>query len=513
MRHPRKLGFESLENRRLLAVTVSNTPAGDLLIAGDFAADSIIITENELGTQWEIGGIGTTVTPQVPDVDPVRPGLQILKPTTQNVLIQLGSGNDSLRMVNINQGSGANAVTFVGQTTIEMGSESDSVLIGRHPNELNIIPVPVNPGGPTDSNIIMAAQQGSGANDFIGAVSIHLGPSDNELFVRNTDFGHLGSQAIAAVGGQLKVHGGQNVDTVNIDLSNNFGGSFDISTNEGEDVVNVGQHGAVTLGGNLNVSTGDGSDSVWLELALTAGSITVNGGPHDDTIRLGSPLDTPLANRVGSSAQRDILIQGDHGFDSVTVNQATTVGALHVALGSGPTVFIPGFGIRPGNLGNVLSVHNSSFSDVSSISAENGEDGVTLNAVNAPLGLHIQTSGGNDIVRILGTLVELGVASVVTGGGDDVVQIGGGTRIETLSMSTGDHNDTVAFGNSENVAGNASVAEFFLDLGAGDDTVDSADSTFGRAIVQGGAGMNTRRGQAFGQDNEADFLFFDGFGV
>jgi hypothetical protein len=173
-------------------------------------------------------------------------------------------------------------------------------------------------------------------------------------------------------------------------------------------------------------------------------------------------------------------------------------------------------GGHPNTSGNNLFVQNSSFSAASSVSAEDtgltaGDDTITFRAVNAPLGLHIATAGFNDRVRILGTLVELGILSIVTGVGDDTVEIGGGTRIETLSMATGNHNDTVSFGDSATVEGNASVAEFFLDLGAGDDDVDSGDSTFGRAIVQGGTGTNTRSGQAFGQENEADLLFFDGF--
>ena len=101
----------------------------------------------------------------------------------------------------------------------------------------------------------------------------------------------------------------------------------------------------------------------------------------------------------------------------------------------------------------------------------------------------------------------------MTGSGDSIVQIGGGSRFQSLQIATGGGNDSVSFGSSTAIVGNASIAEFFLDLGVDDDSVDSADSTFGRAVVQGGSGVNTRSGQAFSQDNDFDMLFFEGFGA
>ncbi|MEX2141581.1 MAG: hypothetical protein WD894_20110 [Pirellulales bacterium] len=520
-RQKSRLGVETLENRRLLAVTVLNTDSGDLLIAGDSADDSITVIENELGTQWEILGHATPITPLVADVDPVRPGLQIPKPTTQDVFILLDGGADSLTMLGINQGfdhgesevESEGPVTFVGQTTIEMGSETDTVNLGGRagsdPNDFILITFPpVEEGDP-----ILVVTVENGANDFIGAVSVDLGGGDllaiaadtgNELNIVNTNFGRSGTEETPPVAGHLEVRGAVGVDTVMIHDSNNFGGSFDINTGGSDDVVRLGPDtnappipfDAVTLGGNLNVSTGDGADTITLSLALTGGNITVHGGAGDDTIRLGSPANTPPANRVGSSARGHIIVQGGDGADTVAANQATTVGGLHLALGGG---------------NNSLDLRNSSFSGSSSIAGGVDIDSVNLTAVNSPVGLHIQTAGGNDSVRILGTLVELGVASILTGPGNDTVQIGGGSRFATLIMVTGDGNDSVSFGNSPNVAGNASVENFFLDLGAGDDHVDSGDSRFGRAFVQGGSGANTRAGQTFGQDNEDDFLFFEGF--
>jgi hypothetical protein len=247
-----------------------------------------------------------------------------------------------------------------------------------------------------------------------------------------------------------------------------------------------------------------------LALALTGGSIVVNGGAGDDSVRLGSPTNTPAANRVGSSSQGNIVVVGGEGADAVTINHATTVGALQVALGDGSRLVSIGFQLIGGE-GNTLDVRNSSFSSSSSISAGAASDVVALTAVNSPRGLHILTEGGDDVVSILGTLVELGISSILTGAGNDTVQIGSGARCAAMITVTGDGNDVVAFGNSANVPGNASVEDFFLDLGAGDDHVDSSDSVFGRALVLGGAGANTRTGQAFGEDHEGDFLFFDGF--
>jgi hypothetical protein len=513
-----RLGFETLENRRLLAVNVSYTLDGDLLIAGDAANDSIIISEDDHGTEWDIAGIATPITSLVFDVNPFRPGLQVAKPSEQDVFILLDGGNDSLTMLGINQlldpvegeGESSGSVLFVGKTTIEMGAGLDTVRLGTHPDQINVPPVPADPD---EAALVALIQFDNRANDFFGPVCVDLGggsllsvaeDTDNQLTVVNTDFGRPGAVDVPAFTGHLEVKGAVGVDTVAILRSNNFGGSFDINTEGSDDVVMIGRDtnnpplplDAVTLGGNLNINTGDGDDAITLALALTGGSIIVNGGTGDDTIRLGSPTDTPAANRVGSSSQGHIIINGGDGADAITINHATTVGSLQVLLGDGA---------------NSLDVRNSSFSSSSSISGGANSDVVTLTAVNSPQGLHILTEGGDDVVRILGTLVELGVSSILTGPGNDAVQIGSGSRFAGLIMVTGDGNDMVGFGSSANVPGNASVENFFLDLGAGDDHVDSADSVFGRAFVQGGPGANTRAGQAFGEDHEGDSLFFEGF--
>jgi hypothetical protein len=510
-RQNRRWGFESLENRRLLAVTVQNTPSGDLLITGDTADDSITITENEYATHWTIDGGATPITALVPDENLFEPGLQIPKPSTQDVFILLDGGADSLTMLGINQGfdhdESEGGVVFVGRTTIEMGTEADVVKLGDVP-QIRFITLPIDAG-------FILVPYDSAANDFLGAVSVNLGEANspgsagdtgNELHILNTNFGSPGNGQLPATNGHLQVQGTLGNDTVMIHDSSNFGGSFDINTDSGNDNVRIGPDtnappvpfDAVTLGGNLNVSTGEGADTITLSLALTGGNINVNGGAGDDTIRLGSPANVPPANRVGSSARGNINVQGGEGADTVAANQATTVGGFNVALGNG---------------NNTLDVRNSSFSASSSIAGGADIDVVSLSAVNAPAGLHIQTAEGNDSVRILGTLVELGVASILTGPGDDSVQIGSGSRFAALIILTGDGNDSVGFGSSDNVVGNASVADFFLDLGAGDDHVDSGDSLFGRAFVQGGSGANTRAGQLFGHDNEGDSLFFEGFGA
>ena len=513
-----RLGFETLEHRRLLAVNVLETLEGDLLIAGDSANDTIIISENDHGTEWDIAGIATPITSLVPDVNPFRPGLQIAKPSEQDVFILLDGGADSLTMLGINQlldpvegeGESPGSVIFVGRTTIEMGVGLDTVRLGTHPDQINVVPVPSDP---QEAALVTLIQFDNRANDFFGAVVVQLGggtppqfadDTGNQITVVNTDFGRPGSVDVPAFTGHLEVHGAIGVDTVTILRSNNFGGSINITGRESDDVVMIGRDtnsppiplDAVTLGGNLNIDTEDGADAITLALALTGGSIIVNGGAGDDTIRLGSPTNTPAANRVGSSSQGNIIVNGANGADAITINHATTVGALQVVLGDGA---------------NSLDVRNSSFSSSSSISGGAANDVVSLTAVNSPQGLHILTAGGDDTVRILGTLVELNVSSILTGPGNDVVQIGGGSRFQAMIMLTGDGNDVVAFGNSVNVPGNASVENFFLDLGAGDDHVDFADSVFGRAFVQGGPGVNTRAGQAFGADVEDDSLFFDGF--
>jgi hypothetical protein len=87
----RRLGFEALENRRLLAVFVFLSPAGDLIVGGDAADDSIVITENAVGTFWEIRGTGGTLVNGAP-------ASIHNKSTVRDVYVLLEDGNDSLTM-------------------------------------------------------------------------------------------------------------------------------------------------------------------------------------------------------------------------------------------------------------------------------------------------------------------------------------------------------------------------------------------------------------------------------
>jgi hypothetical protein len=488
----RRWQFEQLESRRLLAVTVTNTSGGDLLIAGDATADTITITENAAGTQWQIAGSATLVNGV--------PSLTLVKPTVQDVFILLDGGADSLTMLGINQGT----QTFVGDTNIDMGAAADTVNLGSftEPGPLAFnSDIMIDVDGDEDLDLV----EGSNANQFIGGVSVDLSggvtlavsaDTGNALNVFNTDFGRVAGVEVALIRGQLNVHGSAGADTVTIRGSNAFGGSFDIDTGAGADVVTLGEdteaafaQDAVTLGGSLNLDVGDGDDTVTFESVLAVGNITVHGGAGNDTIRVGSEINTPLSSRVGSSTQGDMVIQAGDGNDTVSVNQATTVNSFLVGLG----------GALPSGAGNQLVLQNSSFSNDSAIFGGDGADNLDIDAVNIDTNLFIQTGAGADNIDIQGTLVTAGLLTIITDDGDDDLRVDNSV-IVGLVIVTGDGNDDVEL--TANL-----IDDLFADLGAGNDTFRGESTYRNQAFVRGGAGTNTGEGSNFDAPN----FFFEDF--
>ena len=491
----RRLGFEALENRRLLAVFVFLSPAGDLIVGGDAANDSIVITENAAGTFWEIRGTGGTLVNNAP--------VSIHnKPTVRDVYILLEDGNDSLTMRGINQSTDELTVTYTGRTHIDMGLHNDTVNLGSlsapQSGDFNFVPAP----GPNGSN----------ANEFIGAVSVLLGggalatagtDATNSLTVVNSDFG--GGAGISA-SGRLDVEGSVGNDTIDIRGVINSGGSINIQTLAGTDSIRIGTstqiqipedpppspspQDAVQLGASLHVDAGDGGDTIVVENVLAVGNIVLHGGAGADNIRSGSAESVPVGSRVGSSARGDMVIYGGDGADSVFVNQATTANSFLVNVGDA----------LAGGAGNSVVVRNSSFSNDSAILGGAHIDTLDLDAVNIVTNLFLQTGGGNDSVNLQGTLVTAGALTINTGAGNDTVVIDN-TNIRTLVLFTDDGDDEVS------LIANL-IDDFFGDLGAGNDSIESESTYRNRAFVRGGPGANSATGSNFAAGGNFAFEAF-----
>jgi hypothetical protein len=477
-----------------MAVFVFQSLANDVIVSGSDENDSIIITEDAAGTQWEVQGISDT------SVNGTANGVAIIsKPAAQDAYIFLDGGNDSLIMRGVNQATGAGAVTFTGRTFINMGFGNDTVSLGSFDEPIA-----------GDFNFIASpGTNGSNANSFAGGVSVELAggaastaatDASNLLEIANSDFGS------ATANGRLDVEGGPGGDVVRLRGVINYGGSISINTGPAADRLIIGGRGpefqipenpvppleprdAVQLGGTLYLDAGDGPDLLVVENVLAVGNIVASGGGGDDSIRFGSGPEVEPA-RVGASARGDIVIYGGDGTDTVTVNQATTVNSFLANLGDA----------APAGAGNKLTVHNSSFSNDAAILGGAQSDLLELRAVNLVTNLYIQTGGGNDTVDLQGTLVTAGLLTIDTSAGSDNVRVDN-SNIRTLALFTGDGNDTVTL--SANL-----IDDFFADLGAGNDSM-SSESTFRlRAFVRGGPGVNTRSGSNFATGGN---FVFEGF--
>lgn len=318
MNQVRKTRFESLENRRLLAVSASVTAGGDLVVQGD-AEGAVQIVAVSPGA-YQVTDNGNVVADVTGVTDDIRIALDKTAGAGNQVTVDLTNlGADAVDEVIASLGNGANTFTLMGGSanslTYKGGRGTDDVTLDTPITES----AGVGLGGGDNSLTVnaelgrLSVKSGSGADvitlaataPVANGVDAHLGEGDNSF------------SAAASIGGNLKIQTGDGDDTIELPDGTTIGKSVKLQLGGGDNTTTIGGD----IGGSLKYNGRDGNDSI--AIAATA-AITDNFfarlGAGDNTATLDGTVGGNL-HIVSANANDQVAIA-----DPALVSGATTLG-------------------------------------------------------------------------------------------------------------------------------------------------------------------------------------------
>lgn len=264
----RRLGLETLEDKRLLAGDVSVTVVeGNLLVRGDEASNGVAITSGDAASEYVVVGL------------PVGDAATSINGTFERVVVTgvsggirmgLGRGDDVFNLFQAN---------VRGYVSVATGLGNDHVNIGGPQTQVS------------DMNTVIQ-----------GRLLVDLGEGNDSLRIGGSE-----------VEQGLEAHGGMGNDDVAIRASR-LGGVSSIGTGAGYDEVTVGG----THAEFLRVQTGDDADQVALVDSAFSG-VGVNLGQGSDELVL-----------AGVRAETGYF-QGGPGHDALRLNGLNQFGRLRIA--------------------------------------------------------------------------------------------------------------------------------------------------------------------------------------
>ena len=250
----KRMGFESLEGRQLMAVV--NVTGGDLVVTGDGQADQVAITQVAPNTYAVAGQNGTLVNGQVSG--------QFF--ATDDIRVNLGGNNDRLTV-----GNGVNGgFSVLNDLVIDMGAGADVVNV----NGVTVRDDATIVTGDGNDNVTFRGTVGSQPNVDFGQndLFIDTGLRSDTVRVQNT-----------FVRRNMVVNTGTDTfgDVVDI-LFANVGNNTNVSTGGGNDIVRISDVG---FNNDLTVITGAGNDLVRLN-AVQVDEFFASMGAGDDRLEI-----------------------------------------------------------------------------------------------------------------------------------------------------------------------------------------------------------------------------------
>ena len=244
-------------------------------------------------------------------------------------------------------------------------------------------------------------------------------------------------------------------------------GSITIDLKGGNNVVDFGQAGVLSVTRALTIRSGVGSDTINITNTNVNGTLTIDAGAGTNTVTL-----------KGIGVTGNASIKGTIGDDTVTIEDT-----------AGTTKRFNGTLTIDGGAGtNVVELKNLTVARNVSVIGTTGQDTVNITGSNVSNGaLSVTIGAGEGNVTLLNVNVARGI-SVVGLNDKDTVNITDATIANgALSVSTGAGEGIVTLGNVNITSGNLSV------IGTtGQDTVNitTANLSNGTLSVNGGAGTN-----------------------
>lgn len=485
----RRLLFEGLENRNLLAAGVVDVQVfpllapGELDLIGDLSNNEVQISQTVNVGEYRIDGLNGTKL-QVNGAG-VTMDTVTVNGITGDILVALGTGDDTFTFDNTYASTGQLS-NVPGDLRIENND-------GSNQNQIEN----VNING--DLDVIKDA----GSTGY------------SELHILGTTV--IGFTIVDNTGGGS---GGDTWTEINDSwLQGNGGGppSFTLSNGDGKDIIDVQGNsqfgigpfpgGPVVLisnaaGGSRTTFTGSGAAAGFGTTTVYGEMMIYNG------TNLPGTLDTVTFN--GSNVLGDVLIMNDDGNTSVTVTNST-LGSHLVAPPFSPVIGSPLL-IANGAGFDQFSMTNSSAPWGVGIDNDFGFNGDVWGSVTqitnsqigtAPFGPAIpgfpnvafgmRGDNGRDVVNISGTTVD-GILGLELYAGNNEVNLTSQTRMDALYVVTLGGNDTLLIDDS------AILVSVYVRLGSGADTffvrnVDPAtewpSALLGSIDINGEIGVDT----------------------
>ncbi len=465
----RKLFFEGLEDRRVMAIT-------DLDATSNLVAETALV--NDAAGITASSDLGGTITYSLTDsansafkidastgvvsVDDasVLDGANVLSIT---VMADSDGGSSETQSFNI-------TVTNVSPTAVSLTGPATLAVLTNGTFTIN---------GGSDVSADLATLKFSFATSMAGLAANYAAASTSNA--TSFSFATAGAQTIYARvydkdGGTSTVFtlpvnvqstsaemvGSDLVLTDQAGLNNKYAVQVD-----GTDIVVT--HAAGDLGTFNSAPAGwtlfDGGKSIRIAAALFAGHIKINGGGGSDVLQVTGALPSNVVvdfDGGGGAADHDSLVFSD--ASGVTLTYAAThqyAGKFDGAISAGGTSRVTFAGLSPVNLTNIAGVLTFNLPTGSDIDAEIGisAGNITLTGStfeNTTVALAnitqviVNGNGGNDKIKVASSYVgAVPVLDINTAGGTDLVTVSGNVR----NVSTGSGADSIVAENTGSVSG------------------------------------------------------------
>lgn len=305
-----KWGFESLESRRCLSVSVQVTN-GDLVVTGQAdgaveivatAAGSFQVTDNGIAVGTFTGASDDI---RVKLDDPTDSGnkvtIDLAGQTVDQVVVRLGDGDNAATV----QGGTAGSVRYVG------GAGDDNLTLAAGATVTKSLSAYLGDG---NNSLLVAGQVGR-------EVVVRTGDGDDSLSIAAG--GSVGRQVYAALGdgnntttiggaiGGLDLKGGLDDDTLDVLAGASVERSIFMRAGDGNNRLTL----AGAVGGNVLYRGGDGNDAIEITADATVG--------HNVNARLGEGDNT--FNDAGAITG-NLRVTSANPDDAFTVADMATVG-------------------------------------------------------------------------------------------------------------------------------------------------------------------------------------------
>jgi hypothetical protein len=314
----RKLAFECLQPRQMLAGDVTATVQGQMLvISGDDQANGVVLTYDAATRSYQVrgseaGGSPTTINGQ----DTSQPGNVPSFTNVKTVFVGLGQGDDSFQAGSPQ----ATDVVIAKWLSIEMGEGNDHVMLGQAGNGAG--------GAPP---VATSLQVGTG-------LKVDLGSGNDQLDLAN-----------ARIGQRLQIIAGDGDDQIRFPTEFTPSGQTTpqvfpvqvrdnvfISLGGGEDVLEMRN---VSIRRNLLIQDGAGSADITLSNVQASKRIDIHTAGDADEVSLAWTRAKQLAINTNGGLDQVSLDHGrfttlnvklGSGQDRLTLNDTRTSFAAHL---------------------------------------------------------------------------------------------------------------------------------------------------------------------------------------